>query len=242
MCSRFQGSNKPGPAPPCPAGSPPARWLRAVSVLWRQLAHSLPGCTAGLPFEWGPGPWADLLQEQTGTLRLAGWVAGPHEARTAMCLWLLLEQRMVPPPLSCLPWLRPNQGAGGAVGTTLPPCWGRPDAAAAHSQGRAAERRDHCSLASGAAAIARAAGLFRRNERRRLATRQDFLLGCRCVGRGGELGREQSCESGLILFSASHWVTSCTQGPPVGTAGLARLREAPAKQEEQQRRLQAGEG
>lgn len=78
------------------------------------------------------------------------------------------------------------------------------------------------------------------NERRHLATRRDFLLfGCGCVGRGAELGSTE-LRIGLILFPASHWVTSCTQGLLAGTAGQARLQEAPAVQELQHRRLQAG--
>lgn len=60
-------------------------------------------------------------------------------------------------------------------------------------------------------------------------------------GEGRELGREQSCEPGLIVFC----VTLGDQLHPGASRGdgrAARLREAPAKQEEQQRRLQAGEG
>lgn len=221
-----------------------------VSVLRHQLAHVLPGCTAGFPFEWGAG--VGVLGQSgpspsgAGGDPAPGWLAGPHGACPALCLWLLLEQRMVPPPQppasgrwepvlgsdpseelvgagqqrSSGPWEPLSHPAGGVQmpqpsgqrreGTTVPWLLG---------QQLLPGLRDSLEIRARPSSP---------NERRHLATRRDFLLfGCGCVGRGAELGSTE-LRIGLILFPASRRVTSCTQGLLAGTAGQARLREAPA--------------
>ena len=209
------------------------------------------------------GPWAEVAPSPSGAGGdpAPGWLAGPHGACTALCLWLLLEQRMVPPPLSCLramgacPWLRPKPGAGGgraaeehgAVGTTLPPRWGCPDTAAALTA-EGGQRREGTSvswllgrqlLPGLQDSLEIQACPSSPNERRRLATQRDFLLfGCCCVGRDGELGSTELRIQADSVFR----ITPGDQLHPGASRGDSRAGSAPGAASDAGRAAQAPAG
>lgn len=157
--------------------------------------------------------------------------------------------------MGACPWLRPKPGAGGgrtaeehgAVGTTLPPRWGCPDTAAALTA-EGGRRREGTSvpwllgqqlLPGLQDSLEIQARPSSPNERRRLATRRDFLLfGCCCVGRDGKLGSTELRIQADSVFRITP-VTSCTQGPLAGT-GAGSAPGGASEQEEQHSHLQAG--
>lgn len=211
-----------------------------MCFLGARLAFPLSGVRG-----WGSlGKVALLLQEQAGTLHLAGWLAGPHGACPALCLWLLLEQRMVPPPQppasgrwepvlgsdpseelvgagqqrSSGPWEPLSHPAGGVQ---------MPQPSGQRREGTTVPWLLGQQLLPGLRdSLEIRARPSSPNERRHLATRRDFLLfGCGCVGRGAELGSTE-LRIGLILFPASR-ITPGDQLHPGASRGDGRAGSAP---------------